>query len=359
MFFNRQSSNQTNNSTIVNNNTVEIPNVTGMAFEDANEVLLNHGLSVTRANVENSSATPNIVENTDPKSGTKVNYGTNVTVYVSSSFDSYTGDGTNNVIFTARIKNNVLIRNTPSTKDNKVGDALKDQTYKVYEVLRDDFYEWYRIDNNMWIANDGNWIEKLPSDYEENLIVFPTTNIGSHVSYGQYYINSSYANEDIEWIILDNDGSKVLLISAYSLDSNIYNDYFTSWKNSNIRNWLNDYFYEFAFNSQEKSQIVTTKNTGGMPNEEISEDKVFLLSSEEIEKYWPSWEDRISYGTYYAFSRGAESHDGKCRWWLRTLNPDDNTALNIRTSDGRINYDTSVNSYGYGIRPAIWVKIGK
>lgn len=83
------------------------------------------------------------------------------------------------------------------------------------------------------------------------------------VIFGKYQQNdaSGKNKEDIEWLVLekDNENKKVLLISKYILDYKPYsadgNSYTFSWKDSDIRNWANDEFYNTAFSNKEKSYM--------------------------------------------------------------------------------------------------------
>lgn len=253
------------------------------------------------------------------------------------------------------------IRSSTSTidKSNIVGTTTCGIVYDVYEDKIADGYTWHRIGVNQWIADDGTWTEKVPDDYIEEEIVFNSTRVGDTIYFGNYEQdnNTSNGKEKVEWIILDNTGNKILLISKYALDSCIYNNTYTTWADSKIRDFLNNTFYDSIFTDQEKCYVEKTKNTSDVPNDKQSSDYIFLLSSSEIEKYWPTQEDRISYGTQYAFAKGAENFSNKCRWWLRTVNQDEQQALTIRTSEGRINYVTPMNSTGYAVRPAVWIKL--
>ena len=76
---------------------------------------------------------------------------------------------------------------------------------------------------------------------------------GEHIMYG------SYQGEAIEWRVLDKKGDEVLLLSEYGLDAQPFD---TSgkervlWKDSTIRKWLNNDFYNSTFSEKEKEYIV-------------------------------------------------------------------------------------------------------
>ena len=101
---------------------------------------------------------------------------------------------------------------------------------------------------------------------------------------------SGNTKEPIEWIVLDRQGNKTLLLSKYILDCKCYNDVEKdiTWENCTLRYWLNNTFYNTVFSSSEKSYIDNTfvinndnasYNTSGGNN---TYDNVFLLSIDEV-----------------------------------------------------------------------------
>lgn len=62
-------------------------------------------------------------------------------------------------IGTAYIKTESLnVRDKPSTSGTQMGQVVIDKTYLVYETVDADGYTWYRIAEDLWIADDGTWI---------------------------------------------------------------------------------------------------------------------------------------------------------------------------------------------------------
>ena len=81
------------------------------------------------------------------------------------------------------------------------------------------------------------------------------------IKFGKYEQDNDLNNgkEDIEWIVLNRDGSKLLLLSKYILDKVEYNtnmSAYIQYDESYIRRWLNATFYNAAFDEIEKSAIV-------------------------------------------------------------------------------------------------------
>ena len=81
------------------------------------------------------------------------------------------------------------------------------------------------------------------------------------IKFGKYEQDNDLSNgkEDIEWIVLNRDGSKLLLLSKYILDKVEYNSNmsaFIQYDEAYIRRWLNTTFYNLAFDELEKSAVV-------------------------------------------------------------------------------------------------------
>ena len=144
------------------------------------------------------------------------------------------------------------------------------------------------------------------------------------VEYGRYFTKNNELRE-IEWIILDEtpDGKKLLIskdcIEAmqYEYLENENND--PKWENCVIRHWLNDYFINSFFTASEKKKMcpVSVVLAGLTPQE----DKIVLLSAEEVEKYLPNESDRKAKPTMWAKrSQDGErlyTEKGYCTWLLR------------------------------------------
>lgn len=84
--------------------------------------------------------------------------------------------------------------------------------------------------------------------------------VGSAFVFGRYEQDNDSANgeEPIEWIVLANEGEKVLLLSLHALDCQVYSSLKTkvTWENSELRTWLNTVFMEKAFIGAEQEAIL-------------------------------------------------------------------------------------------------------
>lgn len=187
--------------------------------------------------------------------------------------------------------------------------------------------------------------------------------VGSYINFGAYEQDNNTANgkEDIEWLILEIKEGNALVISNHILDSKKYNNdfYAITWEYCSLRNWLNDDFYNAAFSENEKSLILTQSVSADInPDYNIdpgnsTEDKVFLLSTKEVNFYFNSDEERVSKPTTYAIDNGSRGGF----WWLRS--PGDRLEdAALVAGDGDVyggGYLAGLT--GYGVRPALWINL--
>ena len=167
----------------------------------------------------------------------------------------------------------------------------------------------------------------------------------------------------IEWTPLRFEKDRALLISKYCIDAIVFDekeDHIT-WRDSNLRKWMNETFYGQAFTEEEKAQILTT--TLKNPDDEYSqeeyetEDKVFALSVMEAHWYFPSDEERMTFSTDYLKAKCEKmGWRRQNSWWLRTPSEWHNKAaavypFGVITTHGEFVYNETV-----GVRPAIWVR---
>jgi curved DNA-binding protein CbpA len=189
--------------------------------------------------------------------------------------------------------------------------------------------------------------------------------IGDKLFYGTYEQDNITSNgkEAVEWRILDIENGKALLISEKSLDCKPYNanDNSVTWSSSTLRTWLNNDFMNVVFSEIEKSFILVTDLTNNN-NEEYgtngginTQDKIFLLSIDEANKYFISSEDRVSKNTAYAKAQGAFDYTSIGWWWLRSPGFVDYYAARV-LGGGDIR-SCPANTYNNGVRPALWLNL--
>ena len=199
--------------------------------------------------------------------------------------------------------------------------------------------------------------------------------VGDTYTFGAYEQDNSTSNgkEAIEWTVLDKDGMSLLLISKQALDCQQYNTSYTdvTWESCSLRKWMNGTFLNKAFNAEEQAQIQNTtvsadKNPEYNTNPgNATTDKVFLLSINEVEKYFNSDEARKCAPTAYAKAQGAYTSDSyktasgaaTCWWWLRSPGPYQDRAAHVR-NDGSVYYSGHpVSDDADAVRPALWINL--
>lgn len=263
----------------------------------------------------------------------------------------------------------LIVLNSVIIPNGKYNDALALMEAEQYEEAIDAFE-----------ALDGyrDSAEKI-TEYE--IAEIKTTEVGDSVYFGSYEQDNDEFNgeERIEWIVLDVQDGKALLISRYALDCRPYNEERTSvtWETCTLRKWLNDEFLNTAFSSAEQALIPTvTVSADKNPNYDTNpgkatQDKVFLLSVLEVEKYFASDDVMICSPTESVKAKGVTVRDinyvddseeviatgEACAWWLRSPVSSDEGAAFVLVG---VDYDgVSVGASDAAVRPAIWVEIGE
>ena len=184
--------------------------------------------------------------------------------------------------------------------------------------------------------------------------------VGAYVEFGNYPQNNGDTPEPIEWLVLENDGKTALLISRYGLDCKQFHHKNTSisWRECDLRKWLNSDFLNKAFSSDEQERIVfgpifTADNdkcwTEGCGR---TYDKVFCLSIAQATKYFVSDALRKCRQTAYALShRVWRNDDGYCWFWLRS--PGFGDASDVSCNGAIRHMGCSVDSNRSAVRPAL------
>ena len=191
--------------------------------------------------------------------------------------------------------------------------------------------------------------------------------VGDYVEFGRYP-QTATGNDDtpIEWLVLESDNETALLISRYALDCMSYNNELTaaSWEASTIRKWLNDEFYNQAFNAEEARNIVRSNISASGNSGSATKDEVFLLSVAEVNAYFASNEARQCAATDYAIRQGVHTSssykvDGKktCFWWLCSPGSQRNTAANIYCGGSVDTNGRYVTVDDFGVRPCVRVRL--
>lgn len=174
--------------------------------------------------------------------------------------------------------------------------------------------------------------------------------IGYEFTYGSYEqdANANNGKEPIDWIVvsIDQSNDTMTVLSKYCLDVEVYNKKTkeTAWKNSHMREWLNEVFYVAAFTPAEQQMILETEV-------DKSKDHVFLLNSKQVDALL---EDKLCFATAFAKQRGifVGQSTGTSSWWVRESKT--SSKATYVGSKGEIrSKNNKVTATDNGIRPAM------
>ena len=201
-----------------------------------------------------------------------------------------------------------------------------------------------------------------------------------------YTVNNIYyfKYEPLKWQVLD--PKKGLVLSKSIIDSQAYNNtiysdsseyysdaahtkYANNYAESSIRKWLNEDFYNTAFTSAQKQNILPTTLDNSAYSTDCSKydsvpttDNIFLLSYSEARNASYGFTDntrraetRKAVGTDYAKAQGLWVYSSnKCSSWRLGSAGDYSCGACFVTSDGIVNsYGFYVTDTNYGVRPAL------
>ncbi|MBR4314137.1 MAG: InlB B-repeat-containing protein, partial [Lachnospiraceae bacterium] len=242
------------------------------------------------------------------------------------------------------------------------------------------FFGWIDINNPDTI------ITEIPTNTTGELSL--KAQIADSILLGTYPQNSTNSDvvEPIKWRILKRDGNELLLLSDKILDNKSFHSTDTAgtsnwvtWRDSDIRSWLNNEFKEKMFPQSQidnliKEKQITTRNyhQDNGYSDNVTNDKIILLYYTDVENWTTDADKRKSEGTTYATTKenygmrlDAYYHNGYYPYWLRgesvyhTSNIIDPPTYNIVNEAGTINREGRVghsNQHGTGgIRPAIYI----
>ena len=302
------------------------------------------------------------------------------------------------------------------TVDAKAG------TVEYNGITYDDFK--YDPGNDVfWFGNKGDdFFYHLRSCTQEEIddvfagrggsVAMDKAEVGDLVCIGSY--DTFPYNEETEplfWRVLDKQDGKLLILCDKLIDSYAFNtdptqqiDDSVTWENSSVREFLNNDFLDKMFTDEEKALIQTAHVENKQANDKLleqwgswedrdgkpyswqtkqergddpdTEDKVFLLSYQEILKYFgeptedydgdggypfdamkanPKWKALVTQTVDYN-AIGYYDHENYCGAWMtRTLSSSNGTMITYITSEGEV-----FNNYTFDpmfIRPAMWVSI--
>lgn len=233
------------------------------------------------------------------------------------------------------------------------------------------------IDKNTQIEINAEMLQKSPAPDEsvtdDDITLYDTIIFGG-----------------IEWYVLEEENGEKLLLSKNIIARGAFQDEDgkLTWENSSIRQYLNTEFYN-SFSLQEQKQIVQKSivtypayydsfdgNSYAVDGGKQTEDKIFLLSVEEVEKFFAIegdlterenwWNEHYGrdvdymerpYPTKLICIDGSRAmyQNEALWWWLRSPAYYENGTA-VVDADGNIDAGgyLSQNQNG-GVRPAMWI----
>ncbi len=192
--------------------------------------------------------------------------------------------------------------------------------------------------------------------------------VGDILVLGSLELDGYYnGGEALEWLILEKEGTRLLLVSRYALSFRPFRDETSegwTWEDCSLRAWLNGEFLESAFSEKEQAMILpATVSADKNPFYDSdpgnpTEDRVFLLSADEANHYFPSAKARIceAWGDPSGNS-GHHRPNGRCVWWLRTQGLYTGYPTTVDSS-GVVSWNGANNANeNVAVRPALWVDL--
>lgn len=216
----------------------------------------------------------------------------------------------------------------------------------------------------LWISLDGykDSDEKAAAIYDEyQEAKLKGTAVGDILYFGAYELSADSTEKELmQWVVLDVQDGKALIVSQSAIAAKPFHQNYkkNSWETCTLRSWLNQDFLNAAFTATEQTKILVTTVSAASAGEKDTQDRLFLLSAEEVQKYFATGTAGCK-PTGAAKAAGAYVYDdsGNCWWWLRTQGSEENCAAFV---DGKGDIRTKGNRYDYGsgsVRPAMWISL--
>ncbi len=311
-----------------------------------------------------------------------------------------------------RTGNYMYFGSYPQTKvtDDSLANALTSQagtlptssnsrnwtSYNYYNSLSSSNYAWYIDLTYAGKRYRGVYFTDFRSDLTSRSVGTGTLNQrnNGYQTYNVYW----FKYEPIKWRVLSESGGELFLLCESAMDAQHYyysaysgtttrngkSVYANNYGESDIRAWLNNVFFNAAFDVAERSVIEskTVNNTARSTNpdnyasginggtnyyaSDSTTDKVFLLSVQEATNlsfgfnttYNSNDDSRKKSSTDYAKAQGTwKDSSGMGSWMLRSPHPSDDNNIYCVTASGDVSSGYTADYTASGIVPAIRVKL--
>ncbi|MBQ7849537.1 MAG: hypothetical protein IJ343_07450 [Clostridia bacterium] len=190
--------------------------------------------------------------------------------------------------------------------------------------------------------------------------------VGEYVTFGHYEQDNKTTNgaEPVEWRVLTVEDGRALLVSRYGLDYGPSG----SVNVSAMIKWLNKDFLNAAFTEDEQAGILTTTLTAdgnsasSTSSGGVIQEKMILLSVEEVEKYFASDAARACKPTAYATAQGVYKSSGSyarrnCWWWILMTFSGQHYVTRVDVDGSVYRGHDAIVRVSPAIRPAMWVDL--
>ncbi len=203
--------------------------------------------------------------------------------------------------------------------------------------------------------------ENVRKLFEENFkyIVRPYLRLkpGDTIRFGEYYYDSESGMKPVLWRVLAVEQGRALLTAVYAVATLKYHteEVNVTWSESWIRGWLNQDFLMSCFSEDEQKYILKAKikNNAG----DDTDDRIFLLSTEEADRYFRDDDDRRCRPSPLCRNRNAWTEEGCCWYWLRSSGFNQKRAAGVDTYGGIYKEGSLVDLDFGSIRPAFYLDL--
>lgn len=258
------------------------------------------------------------------------------------------------------------VGNYETVASNKYDRAIKLIDSGEYEAA-------YFLLNGLEYKDSDQKLQGIIPQYKE--ILLGKANVGDTIYFGSYEQdnNTSNGKEGIEWLVLDKENEKILVISNYALECLKFNELLSdaAWETCTLRSWLNETFLNSAFKTAEQDMLVTANiatddNPMSSTNQKsIMNDTIFILSITEATNYFDTDESRVCAPTAFAKSKGAyttlrsktKNDEASCCWWLRTPGKNQKGTTYVANNGNIQALGSAANYENYTVRPALWINL--
>ena len=200
-----------------------------------------------------------------------------------------------------------------------------------------------------FLGSDGAYYARVTATPYQNSYTFSS---GAPVVGGEVYY---FKVEPIRWRVLSSEGNAVTVICDSVIDRVVFDQDKSAdqYANSDVRAWLNTQFFNTAFSADQQEIVTTTKFIDA---EESIEDKLFLLSRDEVNKtdFFATNDERrlISSDYIRAIEARVDPQTGVGIWWIRTFASGNSGNALLIFTDGGI-YQCNLDITYVGVAPAL------